>query len=570
VARIRFIDIRNFRCLKVFKWQPAPGVNCLIGAGDAGKSSVLDAIDYCLGSRRSIAFSDADFYGLDVKESISISITLGELDDGLKSLEAYGNYLRSFDAASGKIDDEPENGAETVLTLNLTVKGDLEPVWTLISERAEAQGQARYLTWSDRIRLCPTRIGAFAENDLAWRRGSVLTRLSDEKAETSGALAEAARQARIAFGDLAEKQLAGTLDMVANTARELGIDVGKRPKALLDAHSVSFSGGTIALHNDAGVPLHGLGTGSARLLVAGLQRKAAKQATVILVDEVEHGLEPHRLIRLLHSIGSKEAQPPLQAFLTTHSPVAVRELSAEQLTVLRQGQDCHSVINVGSKADIQGTLRVSPEAFLASSVIVCEGASEVGLLRGVDQFRVLNGEISMAARGISPVDANGCDNIYKRANAFWSLGYRTTVLRDDDKQPSRLLEAVFIKRNGPIFKWRTDRALEDELFICLPDSAVLQLLEYAVALNGEDLVDAHITSASNGTFSLAACKEKVTTDIRTHLSKACTVKGASWFKSVGAMEHCGREIIGPALAASEAGFSAIIENIFGWIKDGRT
>ena len=94
------------------------------------------------------------------------------------------------------LDDEPESGKETVLTLNLSVKSDLEPVWTLVSERAEARDQTRYLTWSDRNRLCPTRIGAFAENDLAWRRGSVLTKLSDEKAETSGAMAEAARVLR--------------------------------------------------------------------------------------------------------------------------------------------------------------------------------------------------------------------------------------------------------------------------------------------------------------------------------------------------------------------------------------
>jgi AAA15 family ATPase/GTPase len=139
VARIRLVDIRNFRCLKSFAWRPSGGINCLIGPGDVGKSSVLDAIDLCLGVRRSLSFSDADFHGLDVSAPISISVTLGELDDSLKSMEAYGNYLRSFDAATGEIDDEPESGKETVLTLNLSVKNDLEPVWTLVSERSEAQ-----------------------------------------------------------------------------------------------------------------------------------------------------------------------------------------------------------------------------------------------------------------------------------------------------------------------------------------------------------------------------------------------------------------------------------------------
>jgi putative ATP-dependent endonuclease of OLD family len=544
-------------------------VNCLIGPGDEGKSSVLDAIDFCLGARRSLQFSDADFHGLNVTEPVSISITLGELDDALKSIEAYGNYLRSYDATSAKIDDEPENGLETVLTLNLTVKSDLEPVWTLVSERAEAQGQARYLTWSDRFRMCPTRIGAFAENDLAWRRGSVLTKLSDEKAETSGALADAARHARIAFGDLAEKQLGATLRIVGETAKDLGIAIGNQPKAMLDAHSVSFSGGTIALHNEAGVPLHCLGTGSARLLVAGLQRKAAKEATVILVDEAEHGLEPHRIIRLLHSIGSKETPPPLQAFLTTHSPVIVRELSADQLTVLRQRKDNHTVQMVGAKAEIQGTLRAFPEAFLASSIIVCEGASEVGLLRGLDQFRASKGQTSMAAIGVSLVDANGCDNLYKRANAFRSLGYRTTVLRDDDKQPNKIIEGFFVKAAGPIFKWRSGLAVEDELFACLPDTAVMMLLEQAIELHGDVLVDEHIKSASSGKFNLAACREKVTPVIRTLLTKACATKSAPWFKSLSTMESIGRDIVGPALAESEVGFSAIVESVFGWIDDGR-
>jgi putative ATP-dependent endonuclease of OLD family len=530
---------------------------------------VLDAIDLCLGARRSVSFSDADFYALDVNEPVYISITLGELDDALKSMETYGNYLRSFNADTGEIDDEPEASAETVLTLNLSVKSDLEPVWTLVSERAEAQGQARYLTWSDRVRLCPTRIGAFAENDLAWRRGSVLTKLSDEKAETSGALADAARQARLTFGDIAEKQLAETLAIVGTTARDLGIDIGKYPKALLDAHSVSFSGGTIALHNEAGIPLRGLGTGSARLLVAGLQRKAAKEATIILVDEVEHGLEPHRLTRLLHSIGSKEIPAPLQAFLTTHSPVVVRELAADQLTVLRQGKDGHGVIDVGSKDDIQGTIRMFPEAFLSSAVLVCEGASEVGLIRGLDQFRTGGGAIPMAASGVALVDANGCDNLLRRANAFRSLGYRTNILRDDDAQPMKILEDMFIKKCGPIFKWRDGRALEDELFTCLPDSAVTKLLEYAVEIHGDELVEAHIKSASGGKLALLTCKGKPTLDIRACLAKACATKHNTWFKSVRAMEHCGREVVGPGLAKSEAGFRSIVESVFTWIDDAR-
>ncbi|HID9189338.1 TPA: AAA family ATPase [Serratia marcescens] len=104
----------------------------------------------------------------------------------------------------------------------------------------------------------------------------------------------------------------------------------------MDAHAVSIGDGAIALHNAAGVPLRSLGTGSSRLLVAGMQRAAAQRASVALVDEVEYGLEPHRLTRLLNSLGARETPPPLQVFLTTHSPVAVRELPDAGVDALLQ------------------------------------------------------------------------------------------------------------------------------------------------------------------------------------------------------------------------------------------
>jgi putative ATP-dependent endonuclease of the OLD family len=60
VARLRKVQISRFRSIKSLTWLPSPGLNCLIGPGDSGKSTVLDAIDLCLGARRTIQFTDAD------------------------------------------------------------------------------------------------------------------------------------------------------------------------------------------------------------------------------------------------------------------------------------------------------------------------------------------------------------------------------------------------------------------------------------------------------------------------------------------------------------------------------
>lgn len=567
MARIRHIEIRNFRCIESLSWFPSAGINCLVGPGDSGKSSILDAIDFCLGARRTVQFSDADFHKLNVELPISITITVGELDDTLKSIETYGNYLRSFNPATGVIEDEPEAHAETVLTINMKVGSDLEPIWTLVSDRAEAQGQARYLTWADRTRISPTRIGALADHNLAWRRGSVLNRLSEERADTSAALAKAARDARAAFGDLAEEQLGNTLAIVAETAKSLGIVVGDKLKAMLDAHSVSFSGGTIALHGEDGVPLRALGVGSTRLLLAGLQRRAAENATVILIDELEYGLEPHRIIRLLGSIGAKEPAPPLQAFLTTHSPVALRELRGGQLVVIRKRGGVHEVQLVGDDPGIQGTIRSSPDAFLAPSVLVCEGASEVGLLRGLDQFYVAGGYQSMMAAGVALVDAGGCDNIYRRADAFRALRYDVAVLRDDDKQPNAAIEGAFTAGGGALFRWSAGCALEDELFSSVSNGAVHQLLERAVLLHGEEAIGANIGSASNGHLNLAQCRVAVSAATRGAMGLAARRSG--WFKSVTWMEDVARDIVGPDLDNCEAGFRTTVHTILQWIHRAR-
>ena len=571
MARIRAIEIDNFRGIRKFAWLPSPGLNCLIGPGDSGKSSILDAIDFCLGARRSIQFTDADFHRLNVETPISISVTIGELDDRLKNFDAYGMYVRGFDARSGTIEDEPEKDAETVLTVKLSVASDLEPSWSLVSERAEAQGQTRTLSWGDRVRLAPTRIGVMADYHLGWRRGSVLNRVSEERADASSALAKAARDARAAFGDEAQDQLGETLAIVAETARELGIPIGENVKAMLDAHSVSFSGGAISLHDEDGVPLRGLGIGSTRLLIAGLQRKASEQATIILIDELEYGLEPHRITRLLGSLGAKEKSPPLQVFMTTHSPVALRELSGSQLFVVRPAADKHEPRNVGTTDDIQSTIRLYPDAFLAPSVIVCEGASEVGFVRGLDHYRSINGRNSISARGVSLVDSGGgdVDRPFKRAASFYALGYRIAIVRDDDKKPTEAVQTAFTDGGGKIVAWRDGRALEDELFLSLTEDGVDKLVDRAIELHGEDLINQHIKSASQNAKHLDTVRAEalllgISPETRALLGKAAQTKKAGWFKSVTWMEDVARDIVGPDLENADAGFRKLVDDIFAW------
>lgn len=279
MAQIRLLEIKNFRSIKDLTWHPGPGINCLVGPGDSGKSTILDAIDLCLGARRTVQFTDADFSELSVQSPIEITITLGDLSDRLKTLDTYGLFLRGYDPDTKQLEDEPGAGLETVICLQLRVPADLEPVWALVSDRAAALGIERGLAWADRQEIAPTRIGSYSDLNLSWKRGSVLNRLSDEKPDASAILLEAARAAREQFGTSAKGQLADALATVKKVADELGIGGGVEFRAELEAHSVSMSAGTISLHDDTGVPTRGMGIGSTRLLIAGLQKEAAAKAS---------------------------------------------------------------------------------------------------------------------------------------------------------------------------------------------------------------------------------------------------------------------------------------------------
>jgi putative ATP-dependent endonuclease of OLD family len=571
MPRVRQVSIRNFRSINSLDWAPAPGINCLIGPGDSGKSTLLDAIDLCLGARRNVSFGDMDFYGLNVEAPISIKVTLGELPASLMDIDLYGDFLRGFDALTGAVEDEPRTGLETVLTLLLQVGADLEPSWTLFSERASRDNIERGLPWKERTTLAPARIGSFASSNLSWSRGSVLNRLTDERPELGAQLALAARQARANFGSQASSHLGQTLSIVQETAQALGVSVGTMPQALLDSHSVSIGEGAIALHNDSGIPLRSLGTGSARLLVTGLQRAASTSASIALVDEVEYGLEPHRLMRLLDSLGAKDTTSPLQAFLTTHSPVALRELSGNQLFVVRAGAPGHTVAAAGTSDEIQSTLRADPEAFLAKSVIVCEGASEIGFARGLDQWWVQLGATSFLANGGAYVNAGGGspDRAIARGAALRKLGYRVLVFIDADKPASAGAADAYLATGGQLLTWRDDLTLEDELFRHLSIDAVDTLMTKAKELVGAELMNQHIQARSDGRATLESVEiERLmngySVNSRALLGQASRVRNSGWFKSLTCYQDIALNIVGPSLPHAEPGFKGVTDQLWGF------
>jgi len=273
---------------------------------------------------------------------------------------------------------------------------------------------------------------------------------------------------------------------------------------------------------------------------------------------------------LLGALGAKEEVPPLQVFATSHSPTAVTELSAHQLHIVRKKDGEHVVTRASDAGDVQGTIRAHAHALLASSIVVCEGASEIGLMRGLDQYFTSTGAASLAAFGATLVNGNG-DETFSRANALQSLGYRVAILRDSDKPAPRAAETTFLAGGGKIFAWGAGRALEQELFAALPDAAAERLLSLAIEVRERTLIEAHIRTISNGSTTLEGLETETligsfSADSRTLLGNAAARFG--WLKTVTTMETAGRSIVGPSYHEANASLTGVMDAVVDWAKDG--
>lgn len=529
--RIRHLSIRNFRGIRELNWPvPNKKVLCLVGRGDSTKSTVLEALRRAFFPQWNLSFDDADFYRCDPANAISIEVVLGDLPDNFRDLEKYGHWLCGWNAETLTRSDDPGEGLEDALRIRLQVAEDLEPSWSVFKGDEDEGIQFKA---SDRAKVSVSLIGTASDRHLTWSRGSILSQLTETESITSS-LAEAARAAKSALEARREESLTG-FDEVAETAettaRGLGVNITASYKAHLDTDAINVRMAGLALH-DGDMPLRQLGLGSKRMLTTGLQKQALRAPHITLFDEVEIGLEPHRIARLLKHLKDDETG---QYFLTTHSPVVLRELTVDDLHVIHCNDGQIAVVAASKPAiadSIQGKIRSGAEAFLAPKIVVCEGATEVGFLRGLDDFWSTTEEKdSFAYLGVALFDANGAGKIKDVSENLKELGYDVAILADSDA-PAEFSDAdAEALRNAGIIvaKWSNALSIEERVFADLPWDGVKASFNAARAILNDDsrLLD-QISSQFGQGFNRDFNAWTDTAELRTALGKAA--KASEWFK----------------------------------------
>jgi len=220
----------------------------------------------------------------------------------------------------------------------------------------------------------------------------------------------------------------------------------------------------------------------------------------VLVDEIEHGLEPHRIIGAIAQLKadqdrSVEAGRPVgQVLMTTHSDVAIGETGPERLRVVQMTRPGRQVAVFAPTApdSIRALMRFAPRALFARRILVTEGNTEIGMLLGIrEHWPARHAGKPIEQLGVAIADGNGAQ-APAMALALHGLGYETAIFRDSDTSLSPTEQTALAAAGIQVFAYRGDLNTEQAIFSAASDELVQELLNFARQERGDDAIDNNI------------------------------------------------------------------------------
>jgi putative ATP-dependent endonuclease of OLD family len=443
---IRRLTLRRFRQFESFTWEPSAGINCLVGPADGGKTTLLESISRATSPSPYGPAAEHDYYRRRTDEGFEIELVLGALDDQLK-----GMYrpppLWGWVGPGQPLRDAPVN-AEAVLVVLVRGTPDLE-----LEHRVRSpDGEELFFSADKRRQLGLCRVGDTRGSSREFRmaRGSLVERTLGRD-EVRGAAASAVREASKLL-DI-PPEVVGRLDELAGRLRGDGLVADSVTLELLSPPGQSLLGllGLALGERGEAIPLSQAGQGTQRLASFLLARALALTPALVVIDELEVGLEPYRR-RLLVQRLRKLLETGGQAFVTTHSSTVLSELDVAEIHRLdwrlepvatpahpdgdQPPVDAPPPVPrprlTRLSANLARTKDDNAEALLCRFPVVCEGQTEVEVLRVLlDQLAERDG-YSLAALGVQVVDGGGQPHVFGVVDAYREAGFRLGLFLDEE------------------------------------------------------------------------------------------------------------------------------------------
>jgi predicted ATPase len=530
MAKIHNLSISNFRGIQFFSQGFNSNFICLIGRGDSGKSTIIEAIACVLSPNWNLSFFDNDFYKCDTSKSIQIEVTLRDVPNELLLENKYGLYVRGL-TKTGEVVDELEDDQESVLTIRLEVQKDLEPEWNVITGR---EIEPKHISANDRSMLGVFLVSDYLDRHFTWSKGSPLYTLLKQESltetEEDDVMIEALREAKGKIDGNPFNKFNSVVGKIKDNAATLGLDISKTTTTI-DFKDIVIKDGKVCLH-DENIPFRLKGKGSKRLISMAIQASIADAGGIVLIDEIEQGLEPDRVQHLVNTLKTNNHG---QVFITSHSRDVLVELSHTDLFLMKKG--AQGLVTFDD--DLQGCLRKNPEAFFAKKIVVCEGATEIGICRALNRWRINKGLQNTAYLGVRFADGTGSESI-KYCKGFNKSGFPVCLFCDSDTQSSKDKKSML--QGIPIFDWNTGDCLEVAILKDIPFELIVRVFELAVGIAHDEDSSLPITAIKTAMWDSVraqfgpGCPQDIdsitdTVALRNALGKAAAKKGNDWFKS---------------------------------------
>jgi putative ATP-dependent endonuclease of OLD family len=402
-ARILRLHIERYRAFDKLDWWPQPGLNVILGGGDAGKSTILDAIALLLSPSNATTLSDNDYRRRDRSQGFMIGAVISLPPAVGMETQARPAWPWEWDGQKAVAPHEKEDGSP----------GDAvgEPVFKIAvrgTDELDLEYEVRCPNgWVDaftphlRRQVGIVRLSGDDRNDRDLRlvQGSALDRLLTDRTLRARLGAKFSDEDLKAVLLEEGRQSLADLD-AAFESRALPHDLSLG-LASAQGQSISALIGLTAAIEDGRLPLSSWGSGTRRLASLAVAQASKVGAPITLVDEAERGLEPYRQRKLVRDLASGASQ----VFMTTHSAPAL--VAAQPATVWHLTPR-HEIGELAQPRSRQ-LLERDPEAFLARLALIAEGPTEVGFLK-----TILRREIPTDLLDLGVRIANGGGNQFCR------------------------------------------------------------------------------------------------------------------------------------------------------------
>jgi putative ATP-dependent endonuclease of OLD family len=457
------LSIERFRGIRSFLWQPTRSLNLILGGGDVGKTTILDAIGLLLSPVNASSVSDTDYYDRKIEAGFVIEAVMSlppgsGISDQLKA--AWPWEWDTGDLAVPRMADDGRRTGEPVYRVRVRGTEDLE----LSYEIVQPDDSVDPFPVALRRSIGLVRLSGDDRNDRDLRlvQGSALDRLLSDKGLRSRLASNLAKSnVKDELGGDAKKAL-GELDTVfKEKSLPAGLDL-----AITGSQGASIASliGLTAEHNGTALPLANWGAGTRRLSALAIAEQNQGRSPITIVDELERGLEPYRQRALMDKLQTGAAQ----VFVTTHSPAAISASSNASLWYV----DHQGTIGPLDATKIARHRKTDPEAFLARLTIVAGGATEVGFTIALLE-RVLAS--SLQQHGVHVSDGSGHEATLGLLEVLAESGLNFGGFADDEGKHPERWQKLDDKLHQLLFRWPS-LCLEENIITAVPDDKLEALV----------------------------------------------------------------------------------------------